>query len=70
MILLGVVVALLVAQPDLGQTILVIGTWGAMFFMAGMPWLWIIVIGGARRRRAALPPIRSSRTWPAASTAS
>ena len=45
-ILLGVVVALLVAQPDLGQTILVLGTWGVMFFMAGMPWLWIIVIGG------------------------
>ena len=45
-ILLGVVVALLVAQPDLGQTILVIGTWGVMFFMAGMPWMWIVVIGG------------------------
>ncbi|MEW9804910.1 putative lipid II flippase FtsW [Mesorhizobium marinum] len=45
-ILLGVVVALLVAQPDLGQTILILGTWGVMFFMAGMPWLWIIAIGG------------------------
>ncbi len=44
-ILLCVVLALLVAQPDLGQTILVTGTWGVMFFMAGMPWLWIIVIG-------------------------
>ena len=44
-ILLGLVVALLVAQPDLGQTILVAGTWGAMFFIAGMPWLWIIVLG-------------------------
>jgi cell division protein FtsW len=46
-ILLGVVVALLVAQPDLGQTILVIGTWGVMFFMAGLPWLWIIALGAA-----------------------
>ncbi len=46
MILLGLVLALLVAQPDLGQTMLVLGTWGVMFFMAGMPWLWIIVIGG------------------------
>jgi cell division protein FtsW len=45
MLLLAVVLALLVAQPDLGQTILVTGTWGVMFFMAGMPWLWIIVIG-------------------------
>ena len=45
MILLGLVLALLVAQPDLGQTMLVLGTWGAMFFMAGMPWLWILVLG-------------------------
>lgn len=45
MILLGLVVALLVAQPDLGQTMLVIGTWGVMFFMAGMAWFWIVVLG-------------------------
>ena len=45
-ILLGVVVALLVAQPDLGQTLLVLGTWGVMFFMAGMPWLWIMALFG------------------------
>ena len=45
MILLGLVVALLVAQPDLGQTMLVLGTWGVMFFMAGMPWLWIVALG-------------------------
>lgn len=47
MILLGLVLALLVAQPDLGQTLLVLATWGAMFFMAGMPWFWIVVLGGA-----------------------
>ena len=47
MILLGLVLALLVAQPDLGQTLLVLATWGTMFFMAGMPWLWIVVLGGA-----------------------
>ncbi|MCO5069861.1 MAG: putative lipid II flippase FtsW [Rhizobiaceae bacterium] len=45
MLLLGVVLALLVAQPDLGQTILVLGTWGIMFFMAGMSWFWIILLG-------------------------
>jgi cell division protein FtsW len=45
MILLGVVLALLVAQPDLGQTILVLATWGIMFFMAGMSWFWIILLG-------------------------
>ncbi len=46
-ILLGLVLALLVAQPDLGQTLLVLATWGVMFFMAGMPWFWIVVLGGA-----------------------
>ncbi|MFC3075613.1 putative lipid II flippase FtsW [Shinella pollutisoli] len=45
-ILFGIVAALLVAQPDLGQTILTAAVWGGMFFMAGMPWLWIIVLGG------------------------
>lgn len=44
-LLLGLVLALLVAQPDLGQTMLVLGTWGAMFFIAGMPWLWIVLLG-------------------------
>lgn len=45
MMLLGVVLALLMAQPDFGQTILVLGTWGVMFFMAGMSWFWIITLG-------------------------
>ncbi|MGF0538582.1 putative lipid II flippase FtsW [Agrobacterium sp. ES01] len=45
-ILFGVVAALLMAQPDLGQTILTSVVWGAMFFMAGMPWLWITLLGG------------------------
>ncbi len=44
-ILVGLVVTLLVAQPDLGQTMLVTATWATMFFMAGMPWLWIAVFG-------------------------
>lgn len=45
MILLGLVLALLIAQPDLGQTVLVLSTWGVMFFMAGMPWFWIALLG-------------------------
>jgi cell division protein FtsW len=45
-ILFGIVAALLVAQPDLGQTILTSAVWAGMFFMAGMPWLWIIIFGG------------------------
>jgi cell division protein FtsW len=48
MLLFVIVAALLVAEPDLGQTMLTTAVWGSMFFMAGMPWLWIIVmIGGA-----------------------
>lgn len=46
-LLYGMVAALLVAQPDLGQTILTTAVWGGMFFMAGMPWIWIILLGGA-----------------------
>lgn len=46
MILLLVVVALLVAQPDLGQTMLATAAWGGLFFMAGMPWVWIALLGG------------------------
>jgi len=45
-LLFVIVAVLLVAQPDLGQTILTTAVWGGMFFMAGMPWLWIILMGG------------------------
>ncbi|MEM6665174.1 MAG: putative lipid II flippase FtsW [Pseudomonadota bacterium] len=38
-------VGLLVLQPDFGQTMLIVATWGALFFMAGMSWLWIAVFG-------------------------
>ncbi|HWD13082.1 putative lipid II flippase FtsW [Pseudochrobactrum sp. sp1633] len=46
MLLFGLVAALLMAQPDFGQTTLTAVSWGAMFFLAGMPWIWIIVLGG------------------------
>ncbi|OQM77350.1 putative lipid II flippase FtsW [Manganibacter manganicus] len=45
MILLVLVISLLIAQPDLGQTMLVSGTWGIMFFMAGLSWIWIVLLG-------------------------
>ena len=38
------------------------GAWGAMFFMAGMPWIWIVGARRCRRRSASSPPIRCSRT--------
>ncbi|MDJ0614430.1 MAG: putative lipid II flippase FtsW [Rhizobiaceae bacterium] len=44
-ILFAIVGALLMAQPDFGQTMLIAVAWGALFFMAGMPWLWIAALG-------------------------
>ncbi len=44
-ILFGIVAALLIVQPDFGQTMLIAIVWGALFFMAGMPWMWIMVLG-------------------------
>jgi cell division protein FtsW len=39
--LLVAVVALLVLQPDFGQTMLILLVWGALFFMAGMRVIWV-----------------------------
>jgi len=47
LILLAIAVALLVAEPDFGQTMLIVIAWGALFFMAGMSWLWIVGLGAA-----------------------
>jgi cell division protein FtsW len=47
LILLGIGVALLVAEPDFGQTMLIAIAWSALFFMAGVPWIWIAGIGAA-----------------------
>jgi cell division protein FtsW len=49
--MLGLVVPLLVLQPDFGQTMLIVLVWGALFFMAGMRMIWVaglaaIAIGG------------------------
>ncbi len=40
--LLLVVVTLLVMQPDFGQTMLIALVWGALFYMAGMRFIWVI----------------------------
>ncbi len=40
--LLLVVVSLLVVQPDFGQTMLIALVWGALFYMAGMRFIWVI----------------------------
>lgn len=40
--LLVLVCSLLILQPDFGQTMLVAMVWCGIFFLAGMPWLFII----------------------------
>src|SRR6185312_6587079 len=45
--LLLIVVALLVIQPDFGQTMLIVVVWSALFFMAGMRIIWVFGIAGA-----------------------
>jgi cell division protein FtsW len=37
---------LLIAQPDIGQTLLTSAAWGAVFFVAGMSMWWILGFGG------------------------
>ena len=44
--LLGSVASLLVLQPDLGQTMLIALVWSALFFMAGMRWIWVGGLAG------------------------
>jgi len=46
LILLLVVVALLVIQPDFGQTMLIALVWSALFFMAGMRLVWVFGLAG------------------------
>ncbi len=44
--LLLAVVALLVIQPDFGQTMLIVLVWSALFFMAGMRLVWVFGMAG------------------------
>lgn len=40
--LLVTVIALLVQQPDFGQTVLIVLVWSALFFLSGIAWVWVI----------------------------
>jgi cell division protein FtsW len=44
--MLMTVVALLVVQPDFGQTMLIVLVWSALFFMAGMRLIWMFGLAG------------------------
>ena len=41
----GLVVGLLLMQPDLGMTFLVTSVWFVQFFLAGLPLIWILILG-------------------------
>ncbi|HUD51932.1 putative lipid II flippase FtsW [Parvibaculum sp.] len=43
--LYGMVVCILAMQPDFGQLMLVTMVFGAIFFMAGLSWRWIVSLG-------------------------
>jgi cell division protein FtsW len=40
-------IALLLIQPDVGQTVLITVAFGAAFWMAGVPISWVMLLGGA-----------------------
>jgi cell division protein FtsW len=42
----GIVVAVLLQQPDLGMTAVITATWFAQFFVAGLSFIWVILLGG------------------------
>jgi cell division protein FtsW len=45
-LLLPLSIVPLILQPDFGQTMLLSLVWAALFFMAGLHWLWVAGIGG------------------------
>ncbi len=42
----ALVVAVLLQQPDLGMTAVVTATWFAQFFVAGLSFIWVIMLAG------------------------
>jgi cell division protein FtsW len=61
-ILFGIVAALLIAEPDFGQTMLITIAWSSLFFMAGLSWFWIAALGllaagGAAAAYATMPHV-------------
>ena len=44
--LMFLIVGALLLQPDIGQTALVLATWGALLFLSGISWLLIFALGG------------------------
>lgn len=56
------IAALLIAQPDFGMTVTITGMFGVQFFLAGMPFIWVMAmvvlgIGGVFVAYHALPHV-------------
>src|SRR6185437_11478402 len=45
-LLLPLTIAPLIMEPDFGQTMLISVVWGALFFLAGLHWFWVLGLGG------------------------
>ena len=54
LLLFPLTVGPLVLQPDFGQTMLISIVWAALFFMAGLHWLWVVGLGGVGATSALL----------------
>ncbi len=54
LILVGLIVSLLLLQPDVGQTALVGATYGALLFLSGISWLVILALGVAAAAMAGM----------------
>ena len=46
LLLLPIAIVPLMMQPDYGQTMLISIVWAALFFMAGLHWIWVVGLGG------------------------
>jgi len=46
LLLLLPVIAILLLQPDVGQTTLLLALWGALLFFSGVPLVWMAILGG------------------------
>lgn len=46
LLLTGIGITLLVLQPDLGMTLVVATTWVIQIFVAGLPIIWMLLMGG------------------------
>lgn len=46
MVVVGIIIGLLLLQPDLGMTLIIVATWVGQLFIAGLPIFWMAGIAG------------------------